>query len=270
MFKVQLENAQILKQVFESIKDFITDTKIYVSETGLKMTTMDSAHVSLVQFNLTPCFFDKYTCESQHILGLHLPYLCIILKCVEQGDSIELCGSEDEPLHIILKNKTTQKESEFQVNLIDVDADEIEIPETEPFISCQFATAQLSKTISSLSHFGDTCQISSKENIISFETFGDIASHVKMNMQPDFIHNHESSEDDEDDEKMYSQKFPMKYLSTATRSNSLSSTIHLELFRDCPISITYNIPHNQVPEDPDEYPKNIIKFYIAPKIEEDD
>ena len=263
MYSFHLQQAQHFKNIFDTFKEILTDANIFISPHGIKMTAMDSAHISLVHLRLVPSFFNKYTCDTDHTIGLHLPYLSMILKCIENDDSLTIFNEDDESLMLVLQNSKTEKKSEFRLNLIELDTDEMEIPELEPEFSCLFKTTEISKTITSLSHFGDTCNITHENNCLAFTTQGDMAA-AKIQ-----VPSHATDVEMQNDE--YSQCFPIKFIHIATKAHVLNSFLKLQLFQDCPVSITYELTYanTQNPENP-ENPQNKLQFFIAPKFEDED
>ena len=66
-----------MKSVFEVLKDIINDVNVYFTAEGIKILTLDTARVTLVQMNLLAENFEEYDCPEEIIAGLNLSLIHI-------------------------------------------------------------------------------------------------------------------------------------------------------------------------------------------------
>ena len=64
--------ASAFKAVFEVLKDIINDVNVYFTETGIRILTIDTAHVTLVHMNLAAENFEEYECPTTIIAGMNM------------------------------------------------------------------------------------------------------------------------------------------------------------------------------------------------------
>ena len=68
---VRLENPALLSRVVEIISELVTEVRIKVNESGLSITAMDPANVSMVRFML-PRVLSQCLKQTMKLLGLIL------------------------------------------------------------------------------------------------------------------------------------------------------------------------------------------------------
>ena len=74
----EFQKGIILKRVIDSIKDLVKETNLSVSEDGLSLQAMDSAHVSLIEINLLDSV--RITCQKNTIIGINMENICKVLR----------------------------------------------------------------------------------------------------------------------------------------------------------------------------------------------
>ena len=132
MFEAKLKEASVLKKIIEAIKDLVKSVNIDATSSGMSMQAMDSSHVALVSLQLNESGFKSYRCDRSITLGLSIENLSKILKCAGNDDVITI-RAEDEPstIKFTFENEKQDKLSEFNLNLINIDTEQLGIPETE-------------------------------------------------------------------------------------------------------------------------------------------
>ena len=90
---------------------------------------MDSSHVSLITLCLRKEGFTHYRCDQTLTMGLRMSSIAKILKCADGGDMISL-KAEDEGDTLILEfeNENADRISNFELKLIDLDTEHLDIP----------------------------------------------------------------------------------------------------------------------------------------------
>src|SRR3989344_8684257 len=76
---VKLSNPGLLSRVVEIISELVTEVRIKVNESGLSITAMDPANVSMVRFMLPKKSFSVFE-TGEEVLGINLDNLKRILK----------------------------------------------------------------------------------------------------------------------------------------------------------------------------------------------
>ncbi|GMI57570.1 hypothetical protein TeGR_g8165, partial [Tetraparma gracilis] len=131
MFEARLTNGSILKKLLEALKDLVTDANIDCSADGLSIQAMDSSHVSLCAVALRADGFDHFRCDHNQSLGFNSVNLGKILKCADNSDVISLKAQDDgDALTLMFESPNQERISDFELKLMDIDADHLGIPET--------------------------------------------------------------------------------------------------------------------------------------------
>ena len=120
--------ATALKSTFEVLKDILNDVNIIFTAEGLKILTLDTARVALVDFNLTADNFDEYECSGEVIAGINIANTYKLLKTITNTDVVTFDIKDIEFLHIKIENTVKKSSTSFKLKLLDIDDDRIEIP----------------------------------------------------------------------------------------------------------------------------------------------
>ena len=120
--------ATALKSTFEVLKDILNDVNIIFTAEGLKILTLDTARVALVDFNLMADNFDEYECSGEVIAGINIANTYKLLKTITNTDVVTFDIKDIEFLHIKIENTVKKSSTSCKLKLLDIDDDRIEIP----------------------------------------------------------------------------------------------------------------------------------------------
>ena len=156
--------------------------------------------------------------------------------------------------------------SNFNLKLIDIDAEHLGIPDTEYKTTIRMPSAEFQRIVRELQTIGDTVNISASKEGVKFAVQGDTGSGTIVCKQST------ASDDKQDEgvqikmEEEVSLTFALRYLNSFAKATPLSSMVTLKMSPDVPLVVEYAI------QTSDDAPKDMghIRFYLAPKIEEDD
>ena len=219
---------------------------------------MDTAHVSLCTMHLLASGFARYQCQKDLAIGLSLSNLAKILKCASNDDSITLQCSESGPdtCAFTFESNKSGKVSEFEFKLMDIDSENLNIPDLAYDANLHLNSKQFRTIISDLAQLGDTCTISVTEKTVSFAVEGNLGSAqvtLKKNLDDKKDPDHVLIEMT----KPVSISFAMHTLQHFTKATQLSDVVHICLSSDQPLMVEYTIPNI-----------GFIKYYLAPKLDE--
>jgi len=262
MFEAQLAQANLLKKIVEALKDLVTDANFDCSTTGIALQAMDSSHVSLVSMLLQQEGFEQYRCDRGLQLGVNLGSMSKILKCAGNDDSVTLKAKEGaDTLDFTFENQKQSKLSEFELKLLEIDADALGIPETDYQAVIKMPAAEFQRICRDMTIVGDTVVISATKKGVKFSATGDMGN-GSVTCKP-------TGGDAKDDEAVTVEleepvtlTFALRYLNNFTKATSLATTVSLSMSKDVPLVVEYPIKGK---EDTVGY----VRFYLAPKIEED-
>ncbi|KAH9609756.1 hypothetical protein KSS87_012746 [Heliosperma pusillum] len=219
----------------ESIKDLVTDANFDCSATGFSLQAMDSSHVALVALLLRAEGFEHYRCDRNISMGMNLGNMSKMLKCAGNDDIITLKADDgSDTITFMFESPNQDKISDFEMKLMDIDSEHLGIPEEEYHAIVRMPSAEFARICRDLSSIGDTVVISvAKEG-------PEEAIFIEMN-------------------EPVSLTFALRYLNSFTKATPLSNTVTISLSSELPVVVEYKIAE-----------MGYIRFYLAPKIEEDE
>ena len=91
---VRLENPGLLSRVVEIISELVTEVRMKVNESGLSITAMDPANVSMVKFVLPKSSFSMFETDNE-VLGINLESLKSVLKRCSLGSSLNISKEDN-------------------------------------------------------------------------------------------------------------------------------------------------------------------------------
>ncbi|KAL0369756.1 UNVERIFIED_CONTAM: Proliferating cell nuclear antigen [Sesamum angustifolium] len=236
MLELRLVQGSLLKKVLEAIKDLVNDANFDCSATGFSLQAMDSSHVALVALLLRSEGFEHYRCDRNISMGMNLNNMAKMLKCAGNDDIITLKADDGSDTVTFM----------------------FESPKAEYHAIVRMPSAEFARICKDLSSIGDTVVISVTKEGVKFSTRGDIGTANVVCRQNTTVDKPEEATVIEMNEPV-SLTFALRYLNSFTKATPLSNTVTISLSSELPVVVEYKIAE-----------MGYIRFYLAPKIEEDD
>jgi len=259
MFEAKLATSVVLKKVIDAIKDLLNDAQWECTESGMALQAMDSSHVALVSLKLRAEGFEEYRCDRSLNLGVNLANMSKIIKCASNDDSITLRAQEDgDTITFLFEAPNQERQSEFEIKLMDLDAEHLGIPDTDFSAVVTMPSAEFSRICRDLSQLGDSMCITCTKSGVNFSSKGDLGSgSVRLGNSADA--DKEENKVQVDLREPCTVTFAIKYLNTFAKASPLSSQVILSLSNDVPIVVEYKIEEI-----------GFVRYYLAPKIDDED
>lgn len=255
---VQSVQGGAIKSLFEVLRDICHDVNIIFDETGGKMVTMDSARCSLIYLKLRADAFEEYKCVGKVRLGLNMSSMHKLLKTMSSHDSIILFNTEKEAnqLGIHITNTDKKATTKFSLKLLDVDGEDISIPEVEFDTVVSLPSVYFQRLTRDISNLGDSITITSSKEALVLECDGDFASQItEIKNCSEAGTTTISANSDQKIAGTYS----LKYITLFCKASSLCGTVDLYIRRNYPLVIRYNVAS-----------LGELRFCLAPKIDDDE
>eukprot|EP01090_Pellita_catalonica_P009116 TRINITY_DN20180_c0_g1_i1.p1 TRINITY_DN20180_c0_g1~~TRINITY_DN20180_c0_g1_i1.p1 ORF type:complete len:258 (-),score=53.84 TRINITY_DN20180_c0_g1_i1:45-818(-) len=257
MFEARVEKASVLKKIIESVKDLVTDANFDCSGTSVSLQAMDSSHVSLVSLMMEADGFESHRCDKRMQLGIKIDSMAKILKCAGNDDVVTLKAEENgNVMSFTFENGT--KVSEFELKLLQIDAEVLTIPETSYSAVITMSSAEFQRICRDLTTIGDAVTISATKAGVTFSAKGDLGKGNISLKQSDSMDTGDDAKTTIALEEPVELTFALRYLNFFTKATNLSSTVSLSLAKDVPLVVEYPIEN-----------LGYVRYYLAPKIEED-
>lgn len=258
MFEASLTECKVFKHLIESMKDMVETVNLDCSSSGMSLQSMDGAHVSLISLKLRAEAFGHYRCDKAITMGLNLVNLAKILKCSGANDALSMTSAEDaDDLNLSFESKSGDRVSDFQLRLMDLEVEHLEVPDTEYLAIVKLPSKLFSETIKNLITMGETCSISVSKKGIRFGVGGDMGTGNITLKQSDGAEKDEERITIEMSEPVEAV-FALQYLNNFTKATPLSSFVTLSISPNVPMSVDYAVEGT-----------GYIRYYLAPKIDEE-
>lgn len=259
MFEARLVQGSLLKKVMEAVKDLLTEAIFDCCDRGISLQAMDSSHVSLVSLNLRSDGFDSFRCDRNLSMGINLASMSKILKCAGNDDVITLKAEDNaDTITLVFESPNNEKVSDYEMKLIDLDTEQLGIPDTEYSCVVKMPSAEFQRICRDLSQIGESVVICCTKEGVKFSASGDLGTgNIKLAQN--------SSADKEEEAVIVEMNeavtltFALRYLNFFTKATPLSPQVTLSMSQDVPLVVEYKTAD-----------MGYIRYYLAPKIEDGD
>lgn len=262
VLEIHTVQVQGFKGTLEAIRELLNDCNVHFDKFGMKIKTIDGNHVALVHIKYESENFDKYYCERDLSIGINIGNILKILKNVSQNDTLQLFIRKNnlDELGIRIQNAEKGSIHEFYSKLMDIDDDDIEIPETKFTSVITMSSTDLHSMCKQYKEFSTHIDIKSVGEQVFFKFDGDETrgtSCLQNNENGLIVQKCELGDSTTDE--VVQAKFLLKYLVMCTKAYSLSNTVEILLKNNYPMILKYSIAD-----------LGTLKFCLAPVVENND
>jgi proliferating cell nuclear antigen len=251
--EIIISEATLFKKAIEAIKEFLPMTEINVSSDGLRINGMDTSHICFIDFFLSAEECDSITCPDPISLGISTGIITKVLSAAATGsDSITLSVSEEsDKLGLSVKNDTTGRRAQFELPLMELNENSIQIPEMEYAANVKAKTSDIAGLAKDVGLFGDIGEL--KLNADGF--------HISVTSENGSANVTLDNTDDREmtlEEEEVTVKYSIKYIQNILRGGgSLASTADLSFEDSKPLRAIFRFGKN-----------SHFTAYLAPRIED--
>jgi proliferating cell nuclear antigen len=241
--------ASAMKAVFEVLKDIINDVNVYFTHEGVKILTLDTARVTLVQMNLPAENFEEYECKEDVIAGLNMANVHKLLKSVTSSDTLTMSAEGREVMEITIDNPDKNSVTNFRLKLLDINEDMLEFPDIHMNVVTTMPSIDFQRFVRDMSNLGPEMRIWRDGHALELSCQGDFADQKTVIMYPDAPRCDRTG-----------GAFSLKYIGLYTKATNMCSSIQImqdSAHPDMPIIFRYTIAN-----------LGELKFFLAPNITE--
>ncbi|KAI8138094.1 proliferating cell nuclear antigen [Fennellomyces sp. T-0311] len=255
MLEARLQQAKVFKTILEAIKELVSECNFDCNDGGISLQAMDNSHVALVAMTLRSDGFDPYRCDRSLPLGVNLTSLSKILKCARNDDILTIKADDNgDVLSLVFESKDSDKLSEYDLKLMDIDSEHLGIPETTYDAVVTMSSERFQEIVRDLQVIGDAVTIECNKDGIRFGNDGEVAK-ASITMKAGTMIDNEDEATVVDLQQSVSMAFSIKYLVNFTKATPLSSRVSLSMSNDVPLLVEYKLENI-----------GFVRYYLAPKI----
>ncbi|KAI9885199.1 MAG: putative pyridoxal kinase [Watsoniomyces obsoletus] len=220
---------------------------------------MDNSHVALVSMMLKAESFAPYRCDRNLALGINLTSLTKVLKAAQTDDILTL-RAEDAPdsLNLVFESSKTDRLSEYDIKLMDIDQEHLGIPETEYAANITMPSAEFRQICTDLMQLSESVSIEATKEGAKFACAGEIGSGA-VTVRPHTDMDKPSQNVSIDLTEPVALTFSLKYLVNFCKATRLSESVKLCLSNEVPLLVEYDLAGG-----------SYLRYYLAPKIGDDE
>jgi len=139
----------------------VQDCNFDCNDSGVALQAMDNSHVALVSMMLKSESFSPFRCDRNIALGINLTSLQKVLRAAQPNDILTL-KAEDSPdvVNIVFESSDSDRISEYDIKLMDIDQEHLGIPETEYAASIELPSAEFQRICRDLSGLSESGKFS--------------------------------------------------------------------------------------------------------------
>ena len=154
--------------IFKNIGNLQELFKLVFTPEGVTGQAMDAAHVCLFELKLEKDWFDEYDVKEEIEVGVAAVLFCKMIECLKEDQKIILhMEDDDDKLSVdLIGEKGINKY--FEIPLIDVDIEKVEIPETEYDADIELKSELFTELVGQMSLFHDVINIKCDEENVVF------------------------------------------------------------------------------------------------------
>ena len=239
-------NFATLKTIVNLISEMTDEINFSLSDEGVSIFCMDSSHVSFMNCQLTPEYFDNFQCDKSKTFGMSIKALQKIFAHCKSNMDISMSFGEDTIL-IDLANSMNRKSYEIKQMIIDMES--LSIPEMEHSHLIMMKSREFLDISRELVDFGDVCSIDIVNKVLKFKSDGDMGK-VTIECEPMDI-------EIKDEATNFHVSLSPKFLCQMAKASNLNDEIFIGLVEDLPVHMTYLLDNNSK-----------LEYYLAPKIDD--
>lgn len=258
MLETQLKQSDVLRKLFDSIKDIITQANIECRSTGMKMFTIDEQHISIVEFYLNADGFERYRCDRTVTLGIQLESLMKILRCGTNDDSVILRADDNgDTLNLVFESEKQDRVSEFDLKLISLSSQCLEMAANSYDAVVTMSSSELVRVCRDLKNFSDSVVIEVAKDSVRFGVTGDVGkASVLLKTVTTADADSETAPIKIEVKSPVSCSLSLKHVVFYTKAAALSESVKISISNQYPAKFEFQMP-----------PIGYLNFYLAPKID---
>ena len=238
IFEIKTIQSSAIKCMVEALKELLTDTVLEITESGIKIVTMDNAHIILVHLKLHADKFEYYKCNKPISIGVNMLNLYKIIKTINNNDILSLFIYENDLNHLGIKLENAEKNTRttYKINLLDLNNETFDIPEVTFNSVITLPSNDFQKITRDMNNLADFVEIKNVNNEFILTCNGDFCSQETVLSDNDNVQISCEKPDD-----IIQGNFSLKYLVLFTKCTNLSNNVELYLKNDYPLIIKYTV-----------------------------
>ena len=240
---VKTVQCSAIRNMFETLKDVLHDCNLVFDANGIKCLQMDNNNNNvIVSVKLNSTSFEEYYCKHKFVAGINVGNMFRLLKSIGQSDTLIMKVEENNQNVMLMNIENFDKamKSTFELNLLDIDETNLEIPVTSFDVVLTMPSLDLQRVCRDLSVLSETIEIISRDKKLILRAEGDFAKQqVELGEKDNGLYFANTTETAREME--IKSRYSLKYLNLFSKANVLCSTVDIYLKSDFPMILSYTV-----------------------------
>ncbi len=239
---LKLENPKIFADIISIISELVTEVRLKINNEGVSLTAIDPANVAMVYFKIPNDLFAEFNVEKNEELGINLDNLKSVLRRCKPGSALIIEKNENK-LKLGIQDRIKR---DFMLALIDIEANEKEMPEWEFKSVIKLNADAFVEVIEDSAIVSDACTFIAEPNRFIVEASGLNSARAEFSSDEAEIHSDYST-----------ARFSLEYLQKFVKGAKISSRVSINFSDNHPMRINFMTGNI------------MLSFVLAPRIEQD-
>ena len=260
------DKAKAFTALFQNMKLFCEHINLMFDSTRLYAQGMDSSHISIFELIIPSTWFDQYEQDSSCVLGISTQLFFRILNTREEGQQINIRFDEStsDKLFLHFESKTASFDKHFELPLIELESDMMDIPNTDYQAEFSLASSNFSNIIGQLRQFGADLHILCNENELRLTAKSNESGNMSVVIPIDDLSLFAINEGE-----TINMSFSLAHLYNICSFHKVSDSINIKISENYPLKTTYLLEH-VTGDDEDVETKARIVVFLAPRVSDEE
>ncbi|KAG5183090.1 hypothetical protein JKP88DRAFT_157547 [Tribonema minus] len=235
---MRTHHTQQWRTLTDALKDLISESPVTFGPAGMKLVSMDPAHVALVNLQIQS---EHYYCKREITVGLNVAALYKMLRNLTTGGYIlELSLSEDDPDHlrVLISNEDKRTRTSNRPKLLRLPDEIITIPPAVFQRVLSIPSADFQRYIRELSGVSNKIKIRSTRDVLVLSAEGTSGS-TEIEIRPTASGMHWQFIDSEATDEVVEGVFYSRYVERFARP--LDSVVEIFIKQAYPLVLRYQL-----------------------------
>jgi proliferating cell nuclear antigen len=252
--RLTLENKgkqEIFVALFQLLKNWSSHINMHFETERLYIQSMDKSHICLADIEIKKQWFCSYDCLTNYKISVDSTQFAVLINYALKHDIIEIKFDDEHNIDNLFINFLNSKEKKsafdhfFELPLIDVEEENLGIPNVEFDVDFTIETKKLVEVLAELHTFGQDLNVICNDKLIELNS-----NVLKVHIPIDDLNQYAIAEGD-----VLNVSFSLNHLCKLCTSTKLALTVDISLGTQYPMALIYSIGNDSK-----------IAFYIAPKV----
>ena len=227
----------------ESTSDNEINEKEKKKKGGLRIMAIDSTRTVLIYLKLDWDNFTEYKCTRKKLtLGVNMTYFHKLIKSMEKDDHLTLSVNNDDINHLNIRIENPEKKSltNFKMNLMDLDEQQLSIPPTTFDARIVISSSEFHRYTREMFQIAEYVEIKCTNDQLIFTCKGDYASRETILRESENSINVQFSSNN--NEVLIVQGiYELKHLVLFGKCTTLCNDIEIYMKNNYPLVIKYTV-----------------------------